>query len=58
MWEHGGVHVIPAPGKLRQEDCKFQTSRGYIARPVSKKKKERKKGKREEGKKLLFTKYT
>jgi hypothetical protein len=28
--------VIPAPGRLRQEDLKFEASLGCIARPVSK----------------------
>jgi hypothetical protein len=31
------VHpVIPALGKLRQEDCEFLVSLGYTVRPVSK----------------------
>jgi hypothetical protein len=34
------VHnVIPTPGRLRQEDCKFKASLDYTARPYLKKKK-------------------
>jgi hypothetical protein len=28
--------VIPPPGRLKQEDCKFKASPGYIARPCLK----------------------
>jgi hypothetical protein len=41
--------VIPALGKLRQEDPEFEGSLGYTVRPVSKKKKlEKKKKTRQE----------
>jgi hypothetical protein len=35
------MSVIPALGRLRQEDCKFKSNLGYIARtsPLQKKKK-------------------
>jgi flagellar biosynthesis/type III secretory pathway protein FliH len=50
--------VIPAPGRLWQEDCKFEDSLSYIARPClterrkerNERGRERKKG-REEGRK-------
>jgi hypothetical protein len=35
--------VIPALGRLRQEDHEFQTNLGYITRPYPKKKEKRKK---------------
>jgi hypothetical protein len=35
----GYIPVIPALGRLRQEDCGFQTSLDYIAKTLSKKKK-------------------
>jgi hypothetical protein len=36
------MHVIPACRRLRQEDCKFEASLDYIARPCPRKKKEKK----------------
>jgi hypothetical protein len=36
--------IIPAPGRLRQKDFKFQVSLGYIAKPCLKKKKKKRKG--------------
>jgi hypothetical protein len=36
-------------GRLRQEDCKFEASMGYIVRPEKKKKKEKKTKRRKEG---------
>jgi hypothetical protein len=37
VWWH--ILVIPTIKKLRLEDCAFETSLGYIARPCLKKKK-------------------
>jgi hypothetical protein len=34
--------IIPAPGRLRQEDHEFEASPGYIMKPHLKKKKKRK----------------
>jgi hypothetical protein len=39
--------VIPALGKLRQEDCEFQASLNYIARLCQKGRKEAREGGRE-----------
>jgi hypothetical protein len=35
---HGGLPVIPAIGRLKQEDGKFEASVGYIVRILEKKK--------------------
>jgi hypothetical protein len=43
--------VIPAFGKLRQEDCEFQASLCNVARPYQKKKKDKKEERREGRKK-------
>jgi hypothetical protein len=40
------VYIVPAFGRLRQEDCELEVSLGYIARSCHK----RKKAGREEGK--------
>jgi hypothetical protein len=39
-------------GRLRQKDCEFKASLGYIVRPYFKKKKKKKKKRDEEGRPL------
>jgi hypothetical protein len=39
MPESGAKHVIPAVRRLRQEDCEFETSLGYMVRAYLKTKK-------------------
>jgi hypothetical protein len=34
--------VVPALGRLRQEDCQFKATQGFIARPYYKKSKQNK----------------
>jgi hypothetical protein len=41
-WAQWCKPVIPTQGKLRQEDCEFEVSLGYIVRPVSKKERKKK----------------
>jgi hypothetical protein len=42
------VHtIIPAFGRLRQEDHEFKTSLGYVAKPCLKKRKRKKKERKE-----------
>jgi hypothetical protein len=48
------VLVIPALGRLKQEDCKFQVSMGYIVRPCLKTKQNKtKQNKTKENKPLV-----
>jgi hypothetical protein len=53
-WAWWYIPVIPAPRRLRQEDCKFKVSLGYIVRPSLKKKKREEENKRKKERNSIY----